>query len=286
MPKKLYLLLFILCHITIDGSAQKSKRRPNGFTASQWYIGITSGVSKLQPKVLKSHSEIELWNSDELEVKEYLPTDQNFGYHLGVAIHYSPTRFLQISLNPSYGQQYWSYRTQYHWENSENYHYSFKMEYQHQYKLHYLLLPLSAKYIFLPRRWKPYVQAGIQYQRTVDATKDLISSGTDYTSGNAVALASEIQSTTATPLFTKNQWAAKAGGGLYYHFTGFMVGLEISQYFGLVNIVNDQNRFSATRDFQGLGNVLDDIRLVGKEVTFQLVFPMKYLTKSFSPVVL
>nr|WKN36361.1 porin family protein [Tunicatimonas sp. TK19036] len=286
MPKKLYLLLIVICYFTVESHAQKSKHRPGGFTSSQWYIGVTSGISKLQPKVLESHSEVELWDYNELETKEYPSADQSFGYHLGVATHFSPTRFLQISLTPSYVQQDWSYRTQYRWENSENFNYSFEMEYQHQYTLHYLVLPLSAKYIFLPRRWKPFIQAGIQYQRTVDATKHLISSGTDYTSGAPVSLASETQSTTATSLFNKNQWAAKAGGGLYYHFTGFMVGIEVSHYYGLSNIVNDQERYSATRDFQGLGTVLDDIRLVGKEVSFQLVFPMKYLTKSFSPVVL
>lgn len=285
MPK-LYLLLFILIGISIEGNAQKSKRRPTGFTSSQWYVGITSGISKLQPKVLDHHTEIDGWASEDLESKAYAPNDQPMGYQLGLVTHFSPIRFLQISINPSYARQRWGYRTQYSWENAEEPVYAFEMEYQHQYTLHYLQLPLTAKYVFLPRRWKPFVQVGIQYQRTMDATKTLISSGTDHTSGTAIALAQETQSIKATPLFNKHQLAAKAGGGIYYHFTGCMVGIEANYYYGLGNIVDDQQRYAATRDFQGLGNVLDDLRLVGQEVSFQLVFPMKYLTKSFSPVVL
>lgn len=280
------LLFILLAGLSLSGFAQKGKHRPTGFTASQWYVGISTGVNKFQPSVQQSYSEIDLWDAEELEIKDYSSAEQPMGYQLGLVTIFSPAKFLQLSLNPSYAQQRWGYRTRYAWDDAENQNYAYELDYQHQYTLHYLQLPLTAKYLFLPRRWKPFVQAGIQYQLRVDATKELQSSGIDYTSGSPIALETDTQSTTAVGLFNQSQWAAKAGGGIYYHFTGFMAGIEVNYYYGLGSIVNDQTRYSASRDFQGLGNVLDDIRLSGQEVTFQLVFPMKYLTKSFSPVVM
>jgi len=285
MLRYCWILLFFLS-LSIDGLAQKSIRRAGGFTSSQWYVGISTGLHKMQPKLQQSHSEIDLWNVEELETKDYAAADQPMGYQLGLVTIFSPARFLQVSINPSYSQQRWGYRTQYAWNDADNQTNAYELAYQHQFKQHYLQLPLTARYVFLPKRWKPFVQAGIQYQLRVDATKELQSSGTDYTSGTAISLETDKQSTTAVTLFNQSQWAAKAGGGLYYHFTGCMAGIEVNYYYGLQNIVNDQTRYSATRDFQGLGNVLDDIRLSGQEVTFQLVFPLKYLTKSFSPVVM
>lgn len=287
MLRYCWIFLLVGC-LSAEGFAQKSNRRSGvgGFTASQWYVGISSGINRLQPKMQERHSEIDLWNTESLETKDYSSSDQPMGYQIGLVTIFSPARFLQISLNPSYAQQRWGYRTQYTWNDTENQNYTYELEHNHQYKLHYLQLPLTARYVFLPKRWKPFVQGGIQYQFRVDATKELQSSGIDYTSGSAISLKTENQSTNAVQLFNQSQWAAKAGGGIYYHFTGFMAGVEVNYYYGLQNIADDQTRYSATRDFQGLGNVLDDIRLSGQEVTFQLVFPMKYLTKSFSPVVM
>ena len=285
MLRYCWILLFFIS-LSVDGLAQKSIRRVGGFTSSQWYVGISTGVNKLQPKLQQGHSEVNLWNVDELETKDYSASIQPMGYQLGLVTIFSPARVLQVAINPSYSQQRWGYRTQYAWNDVENQNNAYELEYQHQYKLHYLMLPLTARYVFLTKRWKPFVQAGIQYQLRVDATKELQSSGTDHTSGTPISIDADKQSTNAVNLFNNSQWAAKVGGGLYYHFTGCMAGIEVNYYYGLQNIVNDQTRYSATRDFQGLGNVLDDIRLSGQEVTFQLVFPLKYLTKSFSPVVM
>jgi len=281
-------ILSLIISFSLDGLAQGSKRRPGGggFTSSQWYVGISSGINQFQPKVQESFSEIDYWGADVLETKDYSSSEQPIGYHLGLITIFSPTKFLQIALNPSYAQQRWGYRTEYAWNDIDNENNSYEVDYSHQYTLHYLQLPLTARYVFLPRRWKPFIQAGIQYQMRVDATKELVSAGTDFTSGSPISLQNDTQSTTATSLFNNSQWAAKAGGGIYYHFTGCMAGIELNYYYGLNSIVNDQTRFSATRNFQGLGNALDDIRLSGREITFQLVFPMKYLTKSFSPVVM
>lgn len=287
MVKNCWIVSLII-FLSLEGFSQGFNRRSKagGFTSSQWYVGISSGINQLQPQVQESHSEIDYWGAEVLETKDYSAAEQPTGYQLGLLTIFSPTRFLQLAFNPSYAQQRWGYRTAYAWSDPESEHNSYEAEYNHQYALHYLQLPLTARYVFLPRRWKPFIQAGIQYQMRVDATKELVSSGTDFTSGAPISLQSEAQSTTATQVFNQHQWAAKAGGGFYYHFTGFMAGFELNYYYGLKSIVNEQTRFSATRNFQGLGNALDDIRLTGQEITFQLVFPMKYLTKSFSPVVM
>lgn len=280
-------ILVLLISLSVDSWAQSSRRRGGGgFTSSQWYVGISGGVNQFQPQVQESFSEIDYWRGDVLETKDYSASEQPMGYQLGIVTLFSPTNFLQLALNPSYAQQRWGYRTEYTWSDIDNENNSYELDYSHEYTMHYLQLPLALRYVFLPRRWKPFVQAGIQYQMRVDATKELTSSGTDYTSGFPISLETDRQSTNAVNLFNRGQWAAKAGGGIYYNFVGCMAGIELNYYYGFNSIVDDQARFSATRNFQGLGNALDDIRLTGREITFQLVFPMKYLTKSFSPVVM
>jgi hypothetical protein len=76
------------------------------------------------------------------------------------------------------------------------------------------------------------------------------------------------------------------GGGVAFNFGGIMLTVNANYKKGFNNIVNTKERFQETRQLFGFGNVLDDVKLDSFEFSLSCMFPLKFLTKSFEPIIL
>ncbi len=268
---------------------KKPKRITGGHKMSQWFIGIKSGINftGIQPR--QSHSEFS--NIAELDGtsnynKNYNKLTKNAGSQIGLTTTFAPFPLLYISLQPVFINLNYTYKNELIWKDESNPDNSLILRYGHTQSLSYLEIPLIFRVNGGNQKVKPFVQAGGFYGRLLNASKSVKTSGTDRASGGTNEFDHGTQTTRVRSLYLKSQVGVLGGGGISYNLGGIMVSLNANFKFGLNNIVDAKHRYSETRQLTGFGNVLDDVRTKNLEISFSCLFPLKFLTKSFEPIIL
>ncbi len=264
------------------------KGAKSSFSSSQWYFGLQLGTNYSQALPITSFSEFSYHPATVADTeKKYLKRFDNAEKHIGLTTTFSPFRQINLSLSGVYYNYSYGYDTDFSWQDEETPTHNLDLTFQHTHRLTYLEFPLMVQYNFFPdRRIKPHVQLGFFYGILLEGSKSVSESGIDYASGGTVTFQEPAFSTFITPLYRKYHMGYLYGGGLTYRAGTLTMRLDINHKTGLSNITNDETRFSGTRHILGFGNVQDDLKIKNLEISLSLLFPLKFLSKDFKPVVL
>lgn len=272
------------------GQSFRKNKKGDPFRSSQAFIGLFSGANFSSPTLVNSFSDftsIDGDNSDLLiDEKVYGDMLQNAGSQFGLSGVFSFSRFFSVALSPTYLSMQYRYQSQFVWEDSENPNNYLENSFGHRQKLHYLSLPLAVRYSPAGKKFRPYLQAGLHYDRLLNAQKIVTTEGLDRASGGDVYFEKNPQSTDVTHLYIKSHFGLIAGAGFTYNLGTLLLFLDGQYRYGMHTVTNAKTRYSGSRDIPGFGNVLDDVSLRNLQVSLGCYFPLKFLTKSFSPVIL
>lgn len=269
-----------------SGIAQRAKKSSLGgaFGGSQWYIGLETGLNFTKVQPLADFQEF-YRPSENLSSKAYNKRLTNSSQQIGIKAAFSPIKQLNISLAASYMTYSYGYQQQFIWENPEAPDQHVTIHYDHTLHLSYLELPLIARYHLLTTgKFRPYLLGGGYYGRLIQADKQLTESGMDRASGGNTTYTKTASSTFVKDMFLKSQLGYLWGGGFAYQPGTLTITVDIMHKQGVHNITDVRQRFSAARALPGFGNVQDDLKLSNLQVSVSLLFPLKFLTKSFKPV--
>ncbi len=286
------IICSLLLLIPMSLMAQKrGKGLVGGNKKSQWFIGIKMGTNVTNAVPVERHSEfsnIEQASTEALVEyeKTYRPRTKNFGTLIGITGTFAPHPNLMISLQPAYSNLKYGYTSEFIWADETNPNNSITLNYDHEQSLSYLETPLLIRYGFGRKKIRPYLQGGGFYGILLNASKSLETSGIDMASGGTNEFEGITQTSTVTSLYLKSQIGLMGGGGVALNFGGIMVSVNANYKKGFNNIVDTKERYQKTRQLFGFGNVLDDVKTDSFEFSVTCMFPLKFLTKSFEPIIL
>jgi len=218
--------------------------------------------------------------------KEYGSLIDNTGAQFGISAAFTSKIGISLAVSPAYQINQYTYQSQFVWQDTENEANYLEFNHEHSQRLHYLSLPLLIRYTPLRKKFRPFVQIGLHYDRLLNAQKNVNTKGLDRASGSEVDFAFSTQSSDVSHLFIKSHFGLLAGGGFTYNLGTFILFFDGQYRYGMHTVTNAKNRFSGSRDIPGFGNVLDDVSLRNLQLSFGCYFPLKFLTKDFSPVIL
>lgn len=283
-------LLILIAYEGVQAQATRKNGARDAFRSSQGYIGLFGGAGLSRPFIRASFSDFSLIDAENTALvsdqKVYGSMLNNRGAQFGISGVFAFNFCLSVVLSPAYQVNQYIYESQFVWEDVENPANYLEFTFTHQQQLHYLSLPLLIRYTPLKGKLRPYVQLGAHYDRLLNARKNVSTQGLDRASGSDVDFQFSTQSSDISALYIHSQFGLLAGAGITYNLGTLTFCLDGQYRYGLHNITNARNRFSGSRDIAGFGNVLDDVSLRHLQLTLGCYFPLKFLTKDFSPVIL
>ncbi len=291
----IFVMLFVLCHISEAVQAQgrgrspvvrraKSKKSSDPFEKSQWWIGIKLGANLTQAIPEARYTPFSA--TDGRPAETYDKTYQDFsewGAQAGLDINFFYNGFT-VSFQPNFRRQRFTYSNQYIWFDPEDAQNTLSLDYTQDNKLDYIELPLMIKYDILRTAFRPTVFVGGFYATLVEAQKALSITGTDLASGGVSEFQGEEIIVGARDLFNNTSLGLVGGVGCSYNVGNVRFALDVAYRYGLNNISNACNRYTNQR-LVGVGDIMDDIKLRNLSVSFSCLFPMRFLrTGSFRAV--
>lgn len=289
---RLYLLIIVLLASSLSAQSQGRRGKsayakpPNmankDFLNKQWWIGLKAGTNLADAALDESFQIISPTNYDVLEISKQYDHFNKIGSHATVEISFCYKQF-SVSLQPTYRHSRFTYSNAFVWSDPENTSSRLELTYDQEQKIDYTEIPLLFKYDVVSTQWRPYVQVGAFYSFLVNAVKSVGISGVDYASGGSEPFVSNPVVVGAADLFARHYWGLVAGAGVNYHFGNIRLNLDFQYAKGMSNINSHENRFSNDR-LSGIGDALDDIRLNDLSVSFGCLFPMRFLSKTFTSI--
>lgn len=286
-----FLLGTCIFLFTNIGYAQKfSKASKIGpFGNSQWYIGLQLGTNYTRVKSLATYTEFSRLNpaNEAPLTKEYHSRFKNRGQQIGLKTAFSPYKSVNISLSGLYFTYQYGYQNQFAWQDTENPQNSLELTFDHEHDITYLEFPLVIRYYILSsQKIRPHLLGGVYYGLLLSAHKQVTESGIDKASGGTVAYQESPYATFITPLYISAHLGYLYGGGFTYRAGTLTLTLDVLHKKSFNQLTDAKNRYTQTRQLIGFGNVQDDLKLRNLEFSLSLLFPLKFLTKDFKPVVL
>jgi hypothetical protein len=283
------LFLFLLAPVCLWA---QDKRRPNynqrakqgiqaKFLDKQWWLGFKAGSNLTDAKPTQRYSILTPTNYDPALNNKVYDAFTEYGFQATVEASFSFKGFL-FSAQPTYRQSSFSYANEFEWDNPENSTDRLLLKYSQLQRLDYLDLPFIVKYEVAGNKLRPYLQAGIFYSLLLNATKEVVVSGTDFASGGTNSFQNEALIIGAKDLF-ENYWGVLAGAGVNYNLGNVRLTLDASYRMGQSNIANIRNRFSNDR-LNGIGDAQDDLEIDNIVVSVGCLFPLRFLASSFKSV--
>lgn len=256
----------------------------NSFGGSQWYVGVEAGpnFTRVRPQT-PFHEYYRI--AEMLDHKAYQPRWTNSGQQVGIQTVYRPARQLSISLSALYKTSRYGYQQQFVWEEPDMVDQRISINYHHTVQLTYLEFPLTVRYhLFSTGKIRLFLSGGGYYGRLLQASKQMTESGEDWASGGQTAYVNPTSATLVKDMFDASHRGYLWGGGIVYQPGTLTLTLELMQQQSLHSIPNPVQRYQAARNLPGFGNVQDDLSLSTLQASVALLFPLKFLTKSFQPV--
>ncbi len=285
----LCLLLTLVAELCLAQSF-RNKKKGDPFRSTQAFIGIFGGANFSSPLIVNSYSDFSSIDTQNIELvddeKLYGDMLQNSGAQFGLSGVFAFNRFISVAFSPAYLSLQYSYQSQFIWEDTQSPENYLAYTYGHQQWLHYASFPLMLRYSPAGKKFRPYVQAGLHYDRLLNAQKIVTTEGLDRASGGDVSFETSPQSSDISHLYIKSHFGLMAGAGFTYNLGTLLLFLDGQYRHGMHTVSNAQTRYSGSRDIPGFGNVLDDVSLRNLQVSVGCYFPLKFLTKDFSPVIL
>jgi hypothetical protein len=302
MKKTLILIFLLLLGFTEIAFAQRKANRSSkivsqrqkakkagasggSFANSQIWLGLKGGLTFARVTPTERYSVFTNTIVTEETAKLYDKEYDTFGknaFQFGMVFYYNFYSIFSISFQPTYSVLNAGYKTEYAWSGQANN--SVTLSQKHKFQLNYLELPLLLRADLMKTRFRPFVQGGIFYGRILKAEKSVDFTSLDNASGAIDPIENTSPTIGASELFTKTNWGFGFGGGINYDLGNTRLGLEAMYKLGQNNITNQKNRFTDDR-LTSIGDVLDNMKMQHLEISFSIVFPMKFLeTGSFKRV--
>ena len=290
--KKLFYVVLLLLSLVVESSLAQSFRnnKNDPFRSSQAFIGLFGGANFSSPFLVNSFSDFSSIDDQETgmidDEKIYGDLLKNPGMNFGISGVFAFNRFFSIAISPAYQGVQYRYESRFIWEEVESPDNYLEYTFGHQQQLHYLSLPLIFRYSPIGKKFRPYLEAGIHYDRLLNAQKVVTTQGLDRASGGEVLFENSPQSTDISGLYIKSHFGLLAGAGFTYNMGTLLLFMDGQYLYGMHTVTNAKTRYSGSRDIPGFGNVLDDVSLRNLQISIGCYFPLKFLTKDFSPVIL
>lgn len=277
-----HLWIKIGCFITMFCIAKNNNTTPN-YEKTQFWLGLKGGMNLSHTAILERFTVLESTTSkDDVYKKEY----QNFN-QIGSQFQFCfqfAYRSISLMVAPGYKSMGYNYKNKYNWTDADNASNKFELNYNQIQTLEYAILPITLKYEFLKKSFKPYVQAGIMLAMGIKASKTLQINGTDNASGGTTNFEKPAITSDASMLYNPLWTAAIGGLGLNYDKLNIRLFIEINYMLGLNNITNANTRYTVNQ-FAGSGDVLDNVKISNIDISIGALFPLKFLDRgAFIPV--
>ncbi len=279
--------LLLICFVLTKAVAQekklafnavKSKVRTNQFLDQQWWLGFKAGTTLAEASPRKRYSILTPTNySSDANDKKYGNFKQT-GIQTTVEITYYYKGFY-FSVQPSYTSSIFDYSNGYSWKDAQNSSVVLTQNYEQEQKVETADFPFIIKHDIGGNKLRPFGQLGVYYSLILNATKNVIVTNTDQAAGGVNQVSGEPLILGVKDLFN-NHWGVMGGVGLNYQPGNVRLTLEANYRQTLSNITNSQNRFSNDR-LAGIGEAQDDLNLRNISITAGILFPLRYISKSF-----
>lgn len=270
--KQKYTLIFILLFGILSSSFAQFNKNP--YRKGKFYVGLIGGINFTLPEIKERHSI--LVPADE---KEYGELSKNMGNQFGFYFAYGLTPKLSLVFQPNYQSYKLNYMTSYSWTDTINA-MNFEQEMKHVQRFSYFTLPIALRWDFTTKRFSPYFQVGffaeflhkgnktIYHDRTIDGEVDI---------KKANHAASDMGITNHINKFNVGPYA---GLGLAYNTPFVTIGIESNFRYGLLDVVNNRNRYSDATGFAAQYlDVLDQFKLANINVQMKVIFPINNAVK-------
>ena len=290
--RKLFLLIYLTFLIASAQQLFAQKRSKNAsiskrqggrgasesspFAQTQMWVGLKGGLNMGKAIPTERYAVFTSTISEDADKtfeKEYDSFGKK-GYQFGLILNFNFYKFITISFQPEINSQNFGYKNHYIWAGQGNN--SLDLVQKHRFQLNYLDLPLLVRFDVVRTRFRPYLQGGAFYSRLLKADKFVEVTSTDNASGANNPISNTYPVIGAKDLFLKAQWGLIAGAGVNYDLGNVRLGLDAFYKIGMNNITNSSTRFSDDRT-TSIGDALDGMKLRNIEVSFSIIFPMKYL---------
>lgn len=280
------LLVLSILFLANDAMAQRNMKPKlpgsdyQNFLNTQWWLGIKMGMNYSQPMPGTRYSSIDPINYDaDLLYKDY---DQfnHPGVMLGLDISLYHRGF-SIGIQPVFKSMGYSYSSRIEWTGDTDAE-TFTSEYKGKQNMSYIELPFSLKFELIQNgKVRPFLMAGMQYSFLLDANKKVDITHTDNTSGAPISYSGGNVSINVKDGF-QNYYGALGGIGSSFDFFNIRTVIEISYNYGLSSITDTNVRFSEN-ELVSLGDTNDEIKINNINASLSIVFPLRYIDKTFSP---
>ena len=259
-------------------NAVRTKVKANQFLDQQWYLGFKAGPTLGQASPRKRYGILTPTNyAADANDKKYA-SFKELGIQTAIEITYYYKGFY-FSVQPSYTSSFFTYTNEYKWNDTQNQAVSLTQKYDHEQKIETADFPFLVKYDVVGNKLRPFVQVGTFYSLILNATKTVTVSSIDQASGGTNSGSGEPLILGTKDLFN-NYWGIMGGVGLNYQPGNIRLTLEANYKQSLSNITNPKNRFSNDR-LAGIGEAQDDLDLRNICITAGVLFPLRFISKSF-----
>ncbi len=259
-------------------NAAKNKVKTNQFLDQQWWLGFKAGTTLAEASPRKRYTILTPTNySSDINDKKYGSFKQ-IGIQTTVEITYYYKGFY-FSVQPSYASSIFSYSNGYKWTDIQNSSVVLAQRYEQEQKVETADFPFIVKYDIAGNKLRPFAQVGVYYSLVLNATKNVTITNTDQAAGGVNQVSGEPLILGVKDLFN-NHWGVMGGVGLNYQPGNVRLTLEANYRQTLSNITNAQNRFSNDR-LAGIGEAQDDLHLRNISITAGILFPLRYISKTF-----
>jgi hypothetical protein len=280
-----FYLVFILISVAIGTQAQgkkksgnfnaaKAKVNVNQFIQQQWWLGFKAGVNVAQADPIKRYTILTPTDPSVSTDKKY-DAFKEIGIQTTVEISYYYKGFY-FSTQPSYISSTFTYSNQLKKLNSQSPTETLTQTYKQSQRVEYADFPFIIKYDITGSKLRPFVQVGIFYSLLLNAVKTVNESTDDQAAGGNNG---QTQIAGSKDLFS-NYWGLTGGIGASYQLGNVRLVLDATYRQSMSNIVNPENRFG-NNSFSSIGVAQDDLNLRNIAISAGVLFPMRYLSKSF-----
>ncbi|MFY0598943.1 MAG: hypothetical protein JXR03_04685 [Cyclobacteriaceae bacterium] len=277
--------LLVVCVLMLFAVGATAQRKPmkstfETFLDTQWWLGVRFGVNYTQPNVKRHYSAFSAINYEQSDLKKEYDSFQSIGAQAGMDISFYHKGF-SVALQPTYKRMNYSYSNSLAWVG-EAVADRFETLYEVDQFFNFFEVPLSLRYEILKKgKIRPFASAGVQYSMLISSGKDTGITHTDFTGGAVRSFSGGKVSLGSTNQF-KGFFGAVGGVGAGFDYFNVRTVVAISYYYGLSEITDESKNFRDT-ELSSLGEANDKIKLNNLDISLSLVFPLRYIDKTFQP---
>lgn len=270
----------MLCATVTVAQKKPMKSTFETFLDTQWWLGVRFGVNYTQPNVMKHYSAFSAINYELSALQKEYDAFKNIGAQAGMDISFYHKGF-SIALQPTYKRMNYAYSNDLVWIGESEVD-RFETLYEINQFFNFFEVPLSLQYEILRKgKIRPFVSAGMQYSMLISSGKDVNITHSEFTSGSARSFSGGKISLGSSDQF-KGFFGAVGGIGAGFDYFNVRTVITVSYYYGLSEVTDESKNFRDT-ELSSLGETNDKIKLNNMDVSLSLVFPLRYIDKTFQP---